>query len=152
MPVWGGGCRRRLCHATVKLTLKDGAQWFDPTRSDQAGDIVHAAPPDYGFALPLTGPQQTALQPIPIDAKIHKTCDSQPDFLFGRAGVFILVTSTYRTACTDWERAFLARTSLLKLRDDLTKYNASDCPGITFFAPLIVTDDPVQNVINTKQF
>ena len=105
-------------------------------RSEQAGDMTHAAPPDYGFALPLTGPEQTDLEAIPIDAKRFWNSDTEKDFLFLKAGVFLHVTTTYRLASADSERAFLAATTLLKRRDDLTKVNASDYPGLTSLRPL----------------
>src|SRR5690606_21899698 len=53
-------------HAIVRIRHDGASHWVDPTASHQGGGFSTAAPPPFAWALPLTGPDQRGLEPIPV--------------------------------------------------------------------------------------
>lgn len=143
---------RAFDHAILRLELADGVHWMDPTLSHQAGDIAHAVPPDYGFALPLTGPQQTALEPIPIDPARYWNFSAERDVLFTPLGVLMNLTVVYEGANADMTRARLAESTARKFQDEDLEYENQAYPGIVVFQPMIIEDDEALNRITLKEF
>jgi transglutaminase-like putative cysteine protease len=137
-------------HAIVRMTIDDYEYWVDPTRSHQGGDLYTSATPDYGFALPLTGDQQT-LQAIYVSPDTQWSRWSEERFHFTLAGVFVGVTTVFQGEAADNYRERLANTPKRDIESDYLDYYAGLYPGLRQVLPLGVADDLAANQITVDE-
>jgi transglutaminase-like putative cysteine protease len=132
-------------HAIVKVIVDDATYWMDPTASHEGGDIYLAATPDYGYALPLTGPNQQTLEPI--DLGYASTWSSNVDevYDFSLLGVYFTVTTNWDGPAANNFRQDLGASSRSVISQEYLDYYASRYPGIRLLAPIEVTDDRFGN-------
>ncbi len=76
-------------HAIVRIVVDGQSHWVDPTQSHQGGGFATLTPPDFGWALPLTGPGQRALEPIATTPQRAWATDVTESYLFGPLGVML---------------------------------------------------------------
>jgi hypothetical protein len=132
------------------MTLDDYDYWMDPTRSHQGGDITTSAAPDYGYALALTGDQQT-LQAIYVSPETQWSRWSEERFNFTLVGVFLGVTTVFQGEAADDYRARLANTPRRDIEGDYLDYYTNLYPGLRQVMPLGVVDDLVSNQITVDE-
>lgn len=154
----GWGLRRELQqstvfdHAIVQVKLGGKTYWFDPTASDQGGDFSTAAPPDYGFALPLSPKGQAFLEPMPATAEqvwqvfVHET------YSFNLLGLLLTVQTDYDGGAADWHRQNWANKTQQDISDNLFNYYADRYPGLTATRPATMTDDRATNHLIIKEY
>jgi Domain of Unknown Function with PDB structure (DUF3857) len=137
-------------HAIVRATIDDVEFWMDPTRSHQGGDLYTGAAPDYGFALPLTGDQQT-LEVIYVAPETQWSRWSEERYNFTLAGVFLGVTTVFQGEAADDYRERVATTPKRDIESDYLEYYAGLYPGLRQVLPLGVSDDLVSNQITVDE-
>ena len=132
-------------HMIVRIMVDGRAHWADPTALHQGGDFTTGAPADYGWGLPLTGPKQRALEPMPITGAQAWSTDVTEDYVFTPAGVMLAVTSAYRGGAADSMRQRWALEPGSKISADYHAYYDRRYPGITMRKEIIKTDDRSAN-------
>ncbi|MEZ5796010.1 MAG: transglutaminase domain-containing protein, partial [Paracoccaceae bacterium] len=132
-------------HAIVRITLAGQVHYVDPTASHQGGDFATATPPDYGFALPLAGPDQTALEPLPAPPEQSWSTDVTEAFSFGKDGVLLEVRSVYRGGAADGMRQRWATTPASRITEDYLEFYQGRYPGLILRQEMQMTDDRAQN-------
>jgi Domain of Unknown Function with PDB structure (DUF3857) len=132
-------------HAIVKVVVDDVAYWMDPTASHEAGDIYSAATPDYGYALPLSGPNQQQLEPITLSYGSTWTQSVDEVYDFSVLGAYLTVTTNWEGPAANSFRQQLAASSRTRLSQDYLDYYAGRYPGIRLLAPVEVTEDALFN-------
>jgi transglutaminase-like putative cysteine protease len=132
-------------HAIVKVIVDDTVYWMDPTASHEGGDLFSAATPDYGYALPLTGPSQQQLEPI--DVGYTSTWSSSVDevYDFSLLGAYFTVTTTWEGPAANSFRQERGASSATRISQDYLEYYAVKYPGIRLLSPIEVTDDLLAN-------
>jgi Domain of Unknown Function with PDB structure (DUF3857) len=137
-------------HAILRVTVDDYDYWMDPTLSHQGGDLYSIAAPDYGFALPLKGDQQS-LEAILVWPDRQWLRWSEERYHFTLPGVFLGVTTTFTGAAADDFRARLANTPKRDIAADYLDYYAELYPGLRQLLPLGVSDDMVMNQVTVEE-
>ncbi|WP_395541605.1 DUF3857 domain-containing protein [Neotabrizicola sp. sgz301269] len=132
-------------HAILRIRLNGKDHWLDPTATHQGGDLARTTPPDYGYALPLTGPGQTALEPLPVSAERLWSTEVVERYGFDVAGITVTVTSDYRGGAADAMRARWATTARNQITEDFFTYYATRYPGLDLAAPIEMQDDRAGN-------
>ena len=132
-------------HAIVRITLGGQALWVDPTASHQGGGFATAAPPDYGWALPLTGPGQAALESIPASPERTWSTDVTESFLFSSLGLALEVRSVYRGGAADSMRQRWATTPASEISDSYLEFYLGRYPGLTMVRKMEMQDDRAGN-------
>jgi transglutaminase-like putative cysteine protease len=132
-------------HAIVKVIVDEGTYWMDPTASHEGGDIYLAAVPDYGYALPLTGPNQQQLEPIDVSYTSVWSSFVDEVYDFSLLGVYFTVTTNWDGPAANSFRQDLGGSSRTLISQDYLEYYAGRYPGIRLLAPIEVTDDRVAN-------
>ncbi len=138
-------------HAIVKVVVNDTTYWMDPTASHEGGDIYQSSTPDYGYALPLTGPNQQQLEPI--DLGYASTWSSYIDetYDFSLLGVYFTVNTTWTGPAANGFRQELGSSSRSAISADYLDFYADRYPGIRLLAPIEVTDDLTYNSITVVE-
>ncbi len=138
-------------HAIVKVLVDGVDYWMDPTASHEGGDLYSYAAPDYGFALPLTGPNQQSLEPISLG--YASTWSSYVDevYDFSLLGVYFTVTTNWDGPAANDYRYNLGSSSRNAISQDYLNYYAERYPGIRLLAPIEVTDDRLGNRITVVE-
>ncbi len=132
-------------HAITRVMLGQRSVFVDPTGTHEGGTLVTAAPPDYGWALPLTGPGQTALEKIMIDPQTQWRVEVDEAFSFGLPGVFLDVTTVYSGASANSTRERWATTAQGEISADYLEFYTRRYPGIREVRPASIADDRNQN-------
>lgn len=132
-------------HAIVRIRLDGQSHWVDPTASHQGGDFASAAPPDYGWALPLTGAGQTALEPIAVTPEQAWSTDVTESYTFSAVGVLLEVTSVYGGGAADSMRQRWATTHVSDISYDYFQYYQGRYPGLTMMRDMEKRDDRAAN-------
>lgn len=132
-------------HAIVRIRVDGRTHWVDPTGSHQGGDFATMTPPDYGWALPLTGPDQADLEAIPTTPARAWSTDVTETFLFGAMGVLIEVRSIYGGGAADSMRAKWATTPADLMTEDYLAYYQGRYPGLTLIRGMEKMDDRARN-------
>jgi transglutaminase-like putative cysteine protease len=132
-------------HAIVKVIVDDATYWMDPTASHEGGDIYLAATPDYGYALPLTGPNQQQLEPIDVGYASVWSSYVDEVYDFSLLGVYFTVSTTWEGPAANSFRRDLAASSRSAISQDYADFYAARYPGIRQLAPMEVTDDRIAN-------
>lgn len=138
-------------HAIVRIRLNGESHWVDPTASHQGGDFATSAPPDYGFALPLAGPGQTALEPLPVTAPRLWSSTVTERFRFSAAGVAIEVASEYRGGAADDMRQRWATSSRRQMSEDYLGYYTGRYPGLVLAQDIVMQDDRAANLLTMTE-
>lgn len=128
-------------HAIVRISVGGQDHWVDPTMSHQGGDFRTLAPPDYGFALPLTGKDQLVLEPIATEPKRSWSTDVTETFQFSGLGVMLEVRSIYGGGAADNMRARWAVTPKSRMSADYHELYEGRYPGIAMMRQAEMTDD-----------
>jgi hypothetical protein len=134
-------------HAIVTFRVDGMTYWADPALTHQGGDIWTMVPPDYGFALPLDGPNRQALEPIPQAYTMQESRTVTEDYAFGLAGVHLSAITTFSGRSADDYRRVLADTPRPQIEADFRDHYAGLYPGLRQIAPLEVSDDRAYNTI-----
>ena len=132
-------------HAIVRIRLDGRSHWVDPTEIHQGGDLTTGAPPDYGWALPLTGPGQRELEAIPVTPDQSWSTDVTETYSFTDEGVGLEVRSVYRGGAADSFRQRFAVNPLSNLSRDYLDYYLDRYPGLEMERSIDTTDDRAQN-------
>ena len=132
-------------HAIVRIRHDGASHWVDPTASHQGGGFFTAAPPPFAWALPLTGPDQRGLEPIPVTPEQGWSTDVTESYLFNTLGVGLEVRSVYRGGAADSMRQKWATNPASVLSRDYLDYYAGRYPGLVMVREMEVTDDRARN-------
>lgn len=132
-------------HAILRLRLNGQDHWLDPTATHQGGTLARATPPDFGFALPLAGPGQTALEALPVSADRLWSTEVVERYGFDATGITVIVTSDYRGGAADAMRARWATTARNRITEEFFTYYATRYPGLDLARPVEMQDDRAAN-------
>ena len=138
-------------HAIVAVHLDNQTYWVDPTAAYEGGTFATAAPPDYGFALPLANAAQAALQAIPVSPETLWQIDTTESYLFTPFGLYLSVDSTYLRGAANWMRTRFETETPQSISDEYQTYYATDLPGLTLFKPITYEDDRAANRVTVKE-
>jgi hypothetical protein len=138
-------------HAIVKVVVDDAVYWMDPTASHEAGDLFSAATPDYGYALPLSGPNQQQLEPITLSYGSTWTSTVDETYDFSVLGAYLTVVNAWEGPAANSFRQQLGGSSRNRISQEYLDYYAARYPGIRLIAPIDVADDPVFNRITVTE-
>jgi transglutaminase-like putative cysteine protease len=128
-------------HAIVKVVANGATYWMDPTASHEGGDIFQAATPDFGYALPLTGPNQQQLEPITLGYASTWSSTIDEVYDFSLIGIYFTVTTTWQGPAANSFRQELGASSRAAISDGYLDFYADRYPGIRMLAPIAVTDE-----------
>lgn len=140
-------------HAIVRARVGSDVLWLDPTASLQGGMLAKSAQADFEYAL-VVDPATTALEAIPRPTP--DTTSRDVLLLFDlTAGVDkpgkLEVRTRFQGRSADSMRADIADRNVEERTTDYLNYYASRYPGIQSEAPIFIEDDPVANVILTRE-
>jgi transglutaminase-like putative cysteine protease len=138
-------------HAIVKAVVDGNTYWMDPTASHEGGDLFSAVTPDYGFALPLSGPDQQQLEPIYVGYGSNWTTNIDETYRFGLLGAYLTVSTVHYGAAANAYRQRLGSAPRSQISSDYLDYYAGRYPGIRQLGGLEVTDDRMFNQINVTE-
>lgn len=138
-------------HMILRVDIGDARYWVDPTGSHEGGRLDIAPPPDYGHALPLTGPGQATLERIDVSATPGWQSDTTERFAFTFAGVFLTVETEYRGTFANARRYAWATRPHDEIGRGYLDFYAQTYPGIREAAPLAVEDDRDANLVRMKE-
>ncbi|MGB8811694.1 MAG: DUF3857 domain-containing protein [Paracoccaceae bacterium] len=138
-------------HMILRATVAGKTYWMDGTGSHEGGTLVTAVTPDYGFALPLTGADQRALEPIITGRESLWSNSTKEAFNFTLAGVFLDVTSRYGGAAANYRRYEYASRPLAEIDQGFVAFYTGRYPGIQPIRPIRIADDLVANVLETHE-
>lgn len=134
-------------HMIVRAEPGGKAIWMDPTGSNEGGDENGAATPDYGYALPLTGPLAGKMQEIvPSEAGIDRVV-SRMTIRFKGDTADVDVVSTHTGAAADRLRSVWSTEAPSSIRRGYLDYYASDYPGLVAREPATIKDDRGSNLV-----
>jgi transglutaminase-like putative cysteine protease len=132
-------------HMIVRIVVDGQSHWVDPTASHQGGGFATAAPPDYGFALPLAGEGQHGLEAIVISPENAWSTDVTERFQFTPLGVAMDVTTIYQGGAADNMRERWARTPASQITADYLDYYSGRYPGLRVLENTSIRDDRQAN-------
>ncbi|MGA0540391.1 DUF3857 domain-containing protein [Neotabrizicola sp. VNH66] len=138
-------------HMILRMALDGQVHWLDPTVSHQAGTLDHATPPDYGWALPLTGAGQAALEEVAAPPERVWSTFVTERYRFSGLGVFLEVTSEYRAGAADSMRYRVANETRRDLTEGYLDYYRERMPGLSVVREIEVTDDRDANLIILRE-
>ena len=138
-------------HAIVRILHGGRAVWVDPTASHQGGGFATMAPPDYAWALPLAGPDQRRLEPIPQPAETAWSSDVTESYRFTWGGVFLSVSSVYRGGAADSQRQRWATTPGAQITQDYLEFYQRRYPGLTVVEQIAKADDRAANRLTLEE-
>ncbi len=138
-------------HVVTRISLPDQVLWVDPTWSRQGGTLTGQAPLPYekGLVLRHQGEPWEAISRPPLrspDTAILKVFQLQRN-----RGAQMTVETQYRGEEADWMRGRLVHSSREGLEQDYLNYYAHFYPDIEFDSPLVVHDDPVENLLSVEE-
>ncbi|NBZ86656.1 DUF3857 domain-containing transglutaminase family protein [Stagnihabitans tardus] len=134
-------------HAILRISLGGKTWWVDPTQSLQGGSLATQAVPEVAFALPLTGPGQKVLEPVPYDPKTQAWVEVDESFEVNDLGMFLVVQTRYGGRKGDDERASLATASEEDAQTELLSWYLDTFDGMEPVGKLLVTDDREAGVV-----
>lgn len=144
---------RAFNHAIVRVSLGPKIFWLDPTVRLQRGTLARTVQSDFENAL-VVDSRTTALEPMAEDSPNAWVRDVQMVFDL-TAGVekqgSLEVKSRFSGRAADSMRYDYATRSRTERESDYLNFYASYYPGIETGSPMVVEDDPVQNVIVTRE-
>lgn len=136
----------------VAMARIDGQPvWMDATATHEGGNVATAPPPDYGYALPLSGLALTRLEPIVIDPQTYWRVEVVEGYDFRQAGVFFKVASVYRGEAANDRRRHCAVTQASIQRADYLRFYVDRYPGLQVLEPLVVIDDRAANEVTVRE-
>ncbi|OYX43603.1 MAG: hypothetical protein B7Z02_08675 [Rhodobacterales bacterium 32-67-9] len=138
-------------HMILRIDIGGVSYWVDPTGSHEGGRIDIAPAPDYGYALPLTGPGQATLDRIDITGTPRWQSATTERFAFTFAGVFLTVDSEYQGSFANSRRYAWATRPHEEIGRGLLDFYAGTYPGIREIAPLSIEDDRDANLVRMKE-
>jgi len=132
-------------HMVVRTVIDGKPVWMDPTLSYQAGMVGSAAPPAYGYALPLTGKAAGQLLLMPEDpAAIDREFVVQT-FQFTDGGAQMDVDTLASGRAADRLRADWAEDAPGDIEERYLSYYEGYYPGIASRSPVKTVDDTALN-------
>ncbi len=138
-------------HMIVRVDIGGRSYWADPTGSHEGGRIDIAPPPDYGYALPLTGPGQRGLDRIDISDTPGWQSATTESFVFTFAGVFLSVLTEYRGTFANARRYAWATRPHEEIGRGYLDFYAQTFPGIRQIAPVSIEDDRDANLVRMDE-
>ncbi|MGB3313715.1 MAG: hypothetical protein WBB85_04845, partial [Albidovulum sp.] len=91
-------------HMILRVDIDGRTYWVDPTGSHEGGTLDVATPPDYGYALALTGSGKDGLEAIDVSHAPSWQWQATERFTFTFAGAFLTVSTEYRGASANARR------------------------------------------------
>ncbi len=138
-------------HMILRVDIGDARYWVDPTGSHEGGRLDIAPPPEYGHALPLTGPGQATLEPIDVSGSPGWQSATVERFAFTFAGVFLTVETEYRGTFANARRYAWATRPHDEIGRGYLDFYAQSYPGIREAAPIGIEDDRDANVVRMTE-
>ncbi|MGB7263523.1 MAG: DUF3857 domain-containing protein [Albidovulum sp.] len=138
-------------HMIVRIDIGDQSYWVDPTGSHEGGRLDLAEPPDYGWALPLTGAAQTGLERMDVSAAPGWNSHVTERYSFSLVGVSLAVSSEFRGGFANSKRYSWATDPHKELSRSYFDFYARRYPGLREVTPLSLTDDRDANLIRTEE-
>ncbi|SPH16681.1 hypothetical protein DEA8626_00192 [Defluviimonas aquaemixtae] len=138
-------------HMILRVDIGGTSYWVDPTGSHEGGSIDIAPPPDYGFALPLTGPDQRILEPIDLSGSPGWQGQTTERFNFTLLGVFLSVTSEFRGTFANARRYVWATEPHDEISRRYLQFYARRYPGIRQVMPVTLEDDREANLVRMEE-
>ncbi|MEX0733937.1 MAG: DUF3857 domain-containing protein [Steroidobacteraceae bacterium] len=144
---------RAFDHAIVRVNLGPRVLWLDPTVSLQRGSPETISQADFRHALVIDS-GTTALERIPRNLPGAWSRDVQMIFDL-KAGVekpgSLEVRSQFAGRAADSMRSDIASRNRAARETDYLNFYAGYYPGIEMESPITVEDDPLENVIVTRE-
>ncbi len=138
-------------HVIVRLDIDGRSYWADPTASHEGGRIDIASPPDYGYALPLTGADQRALERIDVSGRDGWDSRTTERYSFSMLGVFLTVSSEYRGTSANSRRYRWATEPHDRISRDFLDFYSRRYPGIRQVMAVSLTDDRDANIVRMEE-
>ena len=137
-------------HATVHVIINGKTYWFDPTISNQRGDISHISFPDYQVGLVLTT-GTTALTNIPLQDKGRVEVKEVFHARDKNGPARLVVTSTYTGSFADDLRSDYKANSLYELKKSSLNFYAAWFGRISMDS-LAYAEDEATGAFITKEY
>src|SRR5690606_11790358 len=134
-------------HMILRIDIGGERYWVDPTASHEGGRIDQAPPPDYGFALPLTGPEQVRLDRIDLAGKPGWESSTVETYNFFLLGTTLNVRSEFGGTFANSRRYRWATEPHDEIGRGFLDYYERRYPGIRQVAPVTMSDDRDSNTV-----
>lgn len=141
-------------HAIVQARIGEEVYWLDATESTRYEPLSGDSPADYERALLVHAPSPE-LRAIPKPATNARRRELLMEFDLRdglEAPAALTMTTWYRGRLADTMRAALQRGSPEQRKVDYANYIASWYPGATPAAPIAISDDKAQNVVEVREY
>jgi len=138
-------------HMIVRAMVDGTPLWLDGTGSYEGGDGFGAAPPDLGYALPITGQDHGKLAKIAAHLPGADTEHVHETFTFTKTGVDLDVVTIARGAEADRIRWRWASRAHHDIEQSFKGYYGDLYPGIEQMAPIAMDDRIAVNQIEVRE-
>ncbi|MEZ5779014.1 MAG: DUF3857 domain-containing protein [Paracoccaceae bacterium] len=138
-------------HMILRIDIGGRSYWVDPTGSHEGGRLDVAEPPGYGYALPLTGPGQRALQQIDVTGAPGWQSRTTERYTFTPLGVFLRVKSEFLGSYANRRRYRWATEPHDEIGRGFLNFYALKYPGIRETVPVTQGDDREANVVTVEE-
>ncbi|MGB7269841.1 MAG: DUF3857 domain-containing protein [Albidovulum sp.] len=139
-------------HMILRADVDGKAHWMDPTGSYEGGNLAAAAMPDYGYALPLAGASQSALERMAPEGGAPRMVYVHESFSFNLFGVFLWVKTEFGGELANSQRYKWATKPQVDISQDYLEYYADRYPGIEQISPSQMSDDLEENLVTIQEF
>ena len=138
-------------HMILRIDIDGKSYWADPTGSHEGGTLDIATPPDYGYALALTGSADDGLEAIDVSNAPSWQSQTTESFRFTFAGAFLTVSTEYRGASANSRRYAWATEPHDEIGRGYLDFYSRRYPGIRQVMPITFEDDRASNLIRMKE-
>lgn len=131
-------------HMIVRVNLKSGPLWVDPTRTFQGGAVSGFTPPDYHWGLVIAKGVR-ALQEIPLSSESVHRREVIERFTFNDHGLDLQVATTSEGLEANWYRWKQATKSKYLFGRQLEAYYRSNYAGLRQARDIVYQDNRDEN-------
>jgi hypothetical protein len=140
-------------HAIVRVRIGPQLYWLDGTANEQFSPLSTDAIANYGWGLVLDKSTASLTQiPGPAPGAVGKKSEVLIDMSSGMdKPAKLQITTSYLGRWADDQRQELANDNPQKRQSDYANYIADYYPGAQRFAPLVVSDDKLHNIVKVSE-
>lgn len=138
-------------HMILRIDIDGQRYWVDPTGSHEGGTLDVATPPDYGYALALTGTGRDGLEVIDVSKAAAWQSQTTESFRFTFVGAFLTVSTEYRGASANSRRYAWATEPHDEIGRGYLNFYARRYPGIRQVMPITFEDDRAANLVRMEE-
>ncbi|MGB3147273.1 MAG: DUF3857 domain-containing protein [Paracoccaceae bacterium] len=138
-------------HMILRAELGGESYWMDPTGSYEGGTLASATQPDYGYALPLAGPEAAELVKMVTDDTPRREIVMHENYAFGPSFVILTVQSTYRGSAANAQRYYWATRPAEEISRNYLEYYSRRYPGLEQLGTASFVEDRVENSVRVTE-